>query len=61
MLGHSVLYKTRLVVAVEAAVRVGTEVSMPMVAMVKNISTKEVRERRRVANPTVAFTEATAA
>ena len=60
MLGHSVLQDKKLVVVV-AAVRVGTEVSMPVVVVVKNISTKEVREWRRVANSAPGFTEATTA
>jgi hypothetical protein len=46
----------------EAAVGVGTKTAMPMVeAVVKNISAKEVRERRRVANPRVRLAEAASA
>jgi hypothetical protein len=49
-------------VMMEAAVGVGTKTTMPMVeAVVKNISAKEVRERRRVANPRVGLAEAASA
>jgi hypothetical protein len=46
----------------EAAKMMEPETTMRMVeAVVQDISAKEVRERRRVANPRVAFAEATSA
>jgi hypothetical protein len=53
----------RRLVVVEAAVRVETRTARPPMVeavVVKNISTKEVGERRRIANPDTGVTEATA-
>jgi hypothetical protein len=53
----------RLAAVVEAAVRMETRTARPPMVeavVVKHISTKEVGERRRIANPDTGVTEPTA-